>query len=434
MSWEDRISEAAVTPPSGQRITFDFENVSRERDKRGRAFNFVDAPGTYIQDKQITGFRYPVRAFFWGDDHDLEATAYENAISEKGILLLEHPFYGQNNVTVLGKIARRDDLKTAANQSIVECIFFDTTGLIYPSGDSDPSSAVLSAVDEFNTGIAEEFQENIDLDTAIERATLTNNYESLLNSAKSGLENIAKVQADVESEFNDIVDSINNGIDILVRDPLTLAFQTSIMIQSPARALAAIDARLDAYKNLAQSITQTENGDTSIITPSINDSRNANEFRLNDLYASTAVTGSIVSCVNTSSSGSAPGTIGESGSQFLTREQALLSAEEILVQLEEVTNWRDENFKSLGELDTGQSYQKLQEASAIAAGFLVQISFTLNQERSIIIDRDRTIIDLVGELYGDDIDSRLDFFINSNDLSGSEIIELKRGREIVYYV
>lgn len=84
-------------------------------------------------------------------------------------------------------------------------------------------------------------------------------------------------------------------------------------------------------------------------------------------------------------------------------------------------------------VDTGESYRALQNASALAVGFLVELSFTLAQEHRIILDRPRTLIDLVAELYGE-IDPQLDFFINTNDLSGDEIIELPAGREIVFYV
>ena len=70
---------------------------------------------------------------------------------------------------------------------------------------------------------------------------------------------------------------------------------------------------------------------------------------------------------------------------------------------------------------------------AIAAGFLVEISFTLKQEFRITLDRPRTIIDLAAELYGE-VDGQLDFLISSNNLTGSEILDLPRGREIVYYV
>jgi len=70
---------------------------------------------------------------------------------------------------------------------------------------------------------------------------------------------------------------------------------------------------------------------------------------------------------------------------------------------------------------------------ALTAGFLVEISFNLKQERRIILTRNRSIIDLVAELYGT-VDDQLDFLISSNDLSGSEILEVPKGREIVYYV
>ena len=79
------------------------------------------------------------------------------------------------------------------------------------------------------------------------------------------------------------------------------------------------------------------------------------------------------------------------------------------------------------------AYQQLQEAAALTAGFLVFISFSLKQERRLVLDRARTVIDLAAELYGS-VDDPLDFFIASNRLSGSEILELPIGREVVYYV
>jgi hypothetical protein len=130
------------------------------------------------------------------------------------------------------------------------------------------------------------------------------------------------------------------------------------------------------------------------------------------------VTGSVVSVIN---------------NQFSTKTDALSAAVAVLDQLDGVTQWRDANFAALLEIDTGGAYQKLQEAVALTAGFLVEISFTLKQERRVILTRDRTIIDLVAEFYGE-VDDRLDFFIDSNSLTGSEILEVPRGREIVYYI
>lgn len=414
MAWNDRLREAAYTPPSGERLTFAFENVSKSVEKKTAAFDFPDANGTLIQDNGHTGRRYPLRIFFSGSDHDLEAAAFETALLETGTGKLDHPIYGLVDVVPFGEIKTRDDLKTAANQSIMEVTFWSTIGLVFPTNQQDPAAAVLTAVSEYNDAAASEFEEVTSLDSAVEQATFKNSYQALLDSAQSNLQAIADVQDNVRTQFNAIVDSINQGIDILVSQPLTLAFQTVQMIQSPARALANIEARLSAYSDLANSLIT---GDGAVVSPG-NDSTNSNAFHTKDLYASTYVTGSVVSVVN---------------NQFTTKTEALQAAELILQQLSDVTDWRDDNFQSLGEVDTGGAYQQLQEAVALTAGFLVEISFSLKQERRIVLTRNRTIIDLVAELYGS-IDDQLDFLISSNDLSGSEILELPKGREIVYYI
>ena len=415
MPWQDRVREAAYNSPSGTRIVFDYENVRKSFDKKTTGFDFPDADGTYVQDLGNTGRRYPLRIFFWGDNHDLDAESFDQALRERGTGKLEHPLYGTVNVVPFGTITQRDDLKTAANQSIIEVTFWETIGLIYPASQTDPASSVLSAVDEYNIAAAAEFELDTDLDSAVEQASFKNSYLALLDTAQAGLQTIADVQKNVEDEFNAIYDSINQGIDILVAQPLALAFQTTLLLQSPARALTNITARLDAYKNLESSLIS---GEGSVASPGL-DSTSSNTIPAKELYASTYITGSIVSVVN---------------NQFATKNEALEASEAILIQFDEVVAWRDNNCESLEEIDVGSAYQQLQEAVALTAGFLVEISFTLKQERSIVLDRPRTMLDLTAELYGKDFENQLDFFINSNDLSGSEHLEILKGREIVYYV
>jgi prophage DNA circulation protein len=412
MAWNDRLREAAYTSPDGTRVTFDYENVRKTIDKKTTGFEFPDADGTFVQDLGHSGRRYPLRVFFWGDNYDLEADVFEALLLERGTGKLEHPIYGVIDVVPFGTISRRDDLKTAANQAIIEVTFWETIGLIYPTSQNDPASDVLAAVNAYNLAAAEMFDETTSLDSAVEQATLKSSYTALLDSVSAGLQGVADTQDNVRKQFDAIVDSVNLGIDILIDQPLTLASQTTQLIQAPARALTSIQARLDSYRNLAAIII------SGGVTSQGLDSSNSNTFHTKDLYASTYVTGSIVSVIN---------------NQFNTKTEALEAAEDILAQLDDVVNWRDDNYQSLGEVDTGEAYQQLQDAAALTAGFLVSISFSLKQERTLVLDRARTIVDLVGELYGS-VDDQLDFFINSNDLIGSEILELPRGRSIVYFV
>ena len=417
MAWLDNLIEAAYTSPSGERLTFQYEDVSKEFDKKTSGYDFPDADGTYVQDTGSTSDRFPFRIFFWGAEYDTEAEAFEAALRERGVGKLEHPIYGVRDVVPFGAIKRRDDLKTAANQTILQLTFWETTGLVYPSSAGDPASEVVEAVDEYNAAAAAELELGLFLRTVTAAVTFGNNVEALVSEVTDGLQTIADVADDVQKQFNAIVDSINTGIDFLVKAPLALAFQITQMIQAPARALASIKARLSAYGDLAQSLISGNGASVGSSGGELNVS-NENELRTNDLFVSSYVTGSIVSVVN---------------NQFVTKTEALEAADTILQQFADVVAWRDDNFEALGVIDTGGSYQKLQEAVAITVGFLVEISFSLKQERSIVLDRPRTYIDLCAELYGK-TDSEFDFMITSNDLSGDEMLELPAGKEIVYYV
>lgn len=413
MTWETRLQQAAYTSPSGVRIEFDYENVSKAFDKKTTAFNFPDANGTYIQDLGHSGRRYPLRVIFWGDTHDIQAQEFEKLLQETGEGRLDHPAYDSINVVPFGTVTQRDDLKTAANQSIIDVTFWETIGLVYPSPQTDPASNVLTSLDEYNTAAADEFDSLTSLGTTVEQSVFLNNYNAVLDQVKLGLQAVADTQDDVKKEFDAIFNSINTGIDVLVSTPIDLAFQTILLVQSPGRALTNIEARLTAYGDLSESIISG----SGVAVQGL-DSSNSNTFHTNDLYSSTLLTGSVLSVVN---------------NEFFSKPEAIGAAEIILEQLAALVEWRDDNFESLGEIDTGGAYQKLLASVSVAVGFLVEISFSLKQERRIILDRDRSIIDLVAELYGE-IDSQLDFFISSNNLTGSEIIELPAGREIVYYV
>lgn len=411
MAWTDRLKEAAYISPSGDRYTFEFENVSVARSKKTTTFEFPDADGTYVQESGSTGRSFPLQCIFWGTDYDRQADAFDAALFEVGTGKLEHPIYGTIDVVPTGTITRRDDLKTAANQAILEVTFMSTVGLIYPSAQNDPSSELITTVDEFNVTMAGEFEENIDLDTALKKATFKSQYEATISQVASGLADIAATEAGVAAEFNAIQASITQGIDTIVGQPLTLALQTIGLIQAPSRAFSSILAKLDAYKNLATSLISGNGGTTSL-------SPTATDFYTKDLFTAVYTTGAILSTVNT---------------QFNTRVGAIEAASAILGQFDVISAWKDANLTALNVIDSGSSYQQLQKAVALTAGYLVQISFSLKQERKIVLDRARTIVDLTAELYGD-IDTNLDFLIESNDLSGSEILELPKDREVVYYV
>lgn len=430
-SWKDRVRKGAYISPTGTRIEFDFEDVSREFDKRGTIFTFPGVNGAYVQQKGYSERRYPLRCYFTGDNCDRIANAFEVALLEDGAGKLEHPLYGDiDDVVPFGAITRRDDLKNEANQSVVEVTFFTTLGAVYPSSAADAKSEIEGALGLFDVAAAQQFEASSVLSTAAQAASLKSTIKKFLREVSANLEQVSDQVGDVRREMADIQSTINFGLDVLVGQPLELARQCINLVRAPARMTDGFLSRLEGYAKFANALFASAEAlpaDTLTASTSLTNrtTQIANDFHASDLFLGAAVAGSVGSVLFTT---------------YQNRTAVLADAAAVLALADAFTAWREAGFAALetipgvvaAQVDTGESFQPLQQAVALTAGRLVEVAFTLLPERRIVLDRPRTIIDLAAELYGE-VDARLDFLIESNNLSGDEILELPRGRSIVWY-
>jgi prophage DNA circulation protein len=419
MPWQERLREAAYTSPLGARIVFDYEDVSREIPLRNTEFQFPGVDGSYIQTNGHDGGRYPLRCYFSGNNYDIAALNFEEALLDRGVGRLEHPLYGTKDVVPFGTIGRRDDLKTAANQAVIEVTFVATVGAVWPSGQGSPASEIVGTLDLFNLAAADQFAESTSLRTAVDKSNVKATVRTALKGISASLSAAASATADVKRAFDEGVEAVNLGIDVLIGQPVLLAQQICNLVQAPARATSGIRSRLDGYAALLTRVLASAAASGAQDASSIAGikQRLSNDFHTSDLTALSAVSGAVLAVVE---------------SEFTTRPEAIAAAIAVNNMLDAVVAWRESRYDGLSEIDAGGSYQALQQAVALVTGYLVEVSFTLATERSIVLDRPRTIIDLAAELYGS-VDDKLDFLITSNGLSGQEILEVPRGRQIVWY-
>lgn len=429
MAWQDRVREAAYTPPSGDRIVFAFEDVRVDVAKRSTAFVFPGVDGAYVQDNGHGAQRFPLRCFFHGDDHDLEADTFIEALLERGLGRLEHPFYGTFDVVPLGEITRRDDLRAAANQTVIDVVFSRSLAAVYPQLQASPRQAVVAELEALDDAGAAQLESAVDLSTVASQEEAKAKSRGLVQDASAALAEIAAATSKVNDAFQDAVSAINGGIDVLIGQPLGLAQQLFGLVTGPAAAASGIKSRIEGYAALIDTVTSAADAQPALAFTGgvVLESRRrlvANAFHLAALVSSAAIAGLIRSTLE---------------HRFDTRSEALTTAEALLDELGDLVAWMDAGFASLasvggpGGIDTGGGYQALQSATALAAGRLVEISFSLLPERRIVLDRPRTILDLAAELYGSVDDAQLDFLIASNGFTGSEILEVPRGRAVVYY-
>jgi hypothetical protein len=446
-TWRDRVREAAFTSPSGTRIRFQFEDVGREWTKRGTIFEFAGVDGGYVQQTGNGPLFYPMQVFFSGKDCDLIATAFEAALLEDGIGKLEHPMYRKLDVVPFGPITRRDALVSGANQVTIDVTFFRTLGAVWPSSQAHPQSEILAAIAGFNVAAAQQFEGRTKLTRTLQKVGMIATLKKLVGNVNRALSVTRGNISSITRQFREAEALANFMIDTAIGQPLAIAGQISNLIQAPARALTGIEQRLGDYDRLAKDILASALGapDKALASgQGIQDriDKIGNDFHAAAHVAMNAVAGSViaVSADPIGENGTERGAL-RRGAQFRTRTQAVEAAAALTAQFEQLIPWREGGFAALAgvdqigpfQVDTGEDYQALQRAVALASGALLQVSFTLVPERAIVLDRNRTIIDLAAQLYGKVDNDTLDFLISTNNLTGDEILELPRGREILYY-
>lgn len=470
--WRSRLREAAYISPGGTRKTFKFGDVSRSYELRGTAFGFPGVDGEYVQRKGVGSRKYPLRCLFSGPNYDIEATQFEDILLAPGVGKLHHPMYGTFDVVPFGEVTRRDDLKTAANQAIVDVVFWTTLRDIYPRALVNRENEIESALHRYSSAAAAQFERLTDLSKTVQKEAAKATIRDFIKSVGGVFDQLSDTVWSVRDTFQDIEDTINLGLDVLVGKPLVLASQIANLLAAPSRAIDGIISRLDGYADFAEEIfgspAANPADELDAVAAAVSGrygltdrgKRVANDFHIADLFASQAVAGAVLSTLQSTTeeqssavgasvasgrSAATPGSDPRVARTFLTKTAALAAADGLLELSDSYTAWRDAGFAALQDIDKTGVYQadpgeaaaELKASVLLAAGHLVSVSFTAMPEKAIVLDRACTPIDLAAKLYGH-VDPRSDFdpvlfLVETNSLSGRARLEIPRGTKIKYY-
>lgn len=417
MTQVERILErGAYTAPSGARFEFDFERVSSKVTTRRPVFEFVGVNGGYVQTNGRGGFTYPLRCIFSGVDSDQDALDFENGVLEDGIGRLEHPLYGTFDAVAIGDVERSDDLVGGINESIVRVSFYRPITDIYPAPQSDIEGTIETNRAASEDAAALEYTELAPLDTVAgqegARVALSGNMASI-ESAMAG---------NVTPELRDALDVAVRSSGVLASDPDALVRSIFTAVNAAAVPTGAA-SQVGALFSLVTSVLNRESANPDSYL------NNDNEIP-SGLFV--AASGSFHQARILALAGVNAAAALSSGFDYQSRPDAVMAAASVLGLWESVVSWSEAGFATLEQTDTGRAYQTTRTVVVQAAGFLIERSFDLAIERRFTLTRDRTILDLVAELYGD-IDGQLDRFIDDNALPGSSILIVPSGTTVVYY-
>ncbi len=440
MPYPERIKDASYTAPSGASISFDFEVVRRDISHRIGTFEFSGVNGTLHQDKGVSGEIYPLDVFIHGPNYDLEADRFVTLAKETGPGFLFHPRWGKKRVQVLS-ITQSENLVEEGGQASFSVQFQETLEREFPKTGTAPQQKVTALADDAQAEAIDNFGNQVNTEDLADELSFEQEIIVSANVVNDALSSITSTDQDTAAKFRGYIDNVLNNAAAYVQEPFEYATQITSAIRVVSEVPGRISSQLQGVKNMLDVLklrdvtaatTQFKNGlliDEMLGTMGIVSASEGVNQAFNE-----------TSTISRDSKGKAAITVPAVDTGFQSREEVLAAVVYLRDNSDDLTNQLDagqivfeDSLLSDSYIQSVQSYVPTWEVvgTVIKAG--LDLSFSLPIKRSIILATSRTILDLAHEFYKNVDDITLDYLILTNCLTGNDIIEVPRGKEIFFY-
>ena len=374
-------------------------------------------------DSGVSGKDITLQCLFIGDSHDIEAETFCEALCEVGKSRLKLAYGEEFTVNVID-FSSKYSTTEKINSTVVTVNFHQTAKTTYPKSSTSDVKSVQNAAAITDGAVAE------NLAAAVATATTP----SLIESINANFSNVLSKVSNALDTVNNV--SLNSIMSDLAGQELTSNACT--MVSQLQRVMQKATVTVSKVKNLTQFASSSSFGSLARTWANL-----INElFSANSTKASKLNREQIINLVMTDTTvQSAISAIAAASVEygFETRKEAINAATS-LVELDEM--WTEfineqsdkiENLEDIFICDSG-----LSELVNAAAGAIIDKSFGLKVERTVILAEDETIINLAYKYYPDDFElnpeETVKHLIDTNELSDEEFFILRKGTELKIYV
>jgi hypothetical protein len=412
MSALDRVRPASFVDPEGTEHFFNVNSLERSTGKKGSTQEILDSDESISQDQGIKAWKFPVDAYFTGQDYDIPTDAFVTALSlgysQDNPGTLKHPRWGNINVFPID-ISQKEELVNGVLIGRVTVTFVEVFPKVYPTTDLSTLSDGLKNLDEMEEQ-SEEISEGMDQSTA----QAQNNTNEKLSKATG---TISKAINDGSDKFNTIQKSINDQIDVL-GDVVDIIAGIQRLIRTPARVKDQTLNKVNGYLDMIETLCDGFNDKNETIP-----TNQKNNVTMMELVGGMGV-----------------GALAEAAAytDFTIRSEAIAAIEKI----DEGFSIFDTAFneaRTTGNVQDEYSgdhnfWSLLINALRNIKQLLLESAFSLKAEKKITLTNNSDIISLCYQYYGKVDDDTIEFFILTNRIINDEYIEIPIGREVVVYV
>jgi hypothetical protein len=483
------IQEARYTSPSGKEITFGWETTKRDTELKTGVFTFPGKDGANVQHQGAGARSLPLVCIFSGPDCTDKADGFEAALIERGAAELQHPIYGTVKVKPVGHIEREDDPVNKLGQSTVTVTFIETiTDEVAAELNEVAADAIDEKYEEFSEAAAADFAEAIAADS-IDANSITQNtttditeqletQSALETQTQTIIDSLQPIAASDKKGFADwlatareLKDNIKNlyakakgtaaKIESVYVKALNIGRLTLRLMKLPSDLSVALAEKIKGYSTLTATLINQYKNDpfgikkiknayataTLALTGATAAIASGSALTAAEVAALTGASPARVARASMgstaspgsggggtdNSAGGAAGLVAGKNSGTASREEAVEAANKVADFFETTTAFQDMKIAQNTFVDAAPAaYIALTELVYNSVQLILNAAFALPMQKTIVLDRDRQVIELCAELYG--TTDYLDDFIVENNFNIDEIELLPMGKKVSYYV
>lgn len=408
MGWIDRIkSDIIIKTGDGKEYRPQYMLTSKETDYNTAEFIFPEVSGSLVKRGLPKGSRFSFKLFFQGDDHLDQMRAFEQSNLDRRPWEVLHPFYDDLLLQPLSlKYETKDYNVTEITGSMVETIKDEA-----PRITIDPLDKITQDVINVSEANAISFGDNVE-PKASDVAGISNSTDAVFDVGSSAVKS-----GDQSNEYLDRFNAVKSALNTYTSNASLLATATNDLFLYPALFKERLKNRLSTLLSQFEKLSDTVD--------------NLNDKSKKIIYQMQA--GAIVTAAASASVNPEPGDY--------TDPESVLDITEVILDL-----YND----YIGNLDILQTDNGGVEGSFVPDYDAISsvsnlINFTISnllgiatdsrQKRTLILEYDSNILLLSHRFYGLSVtEDKVDEFIDQNNIGLNEYLQVKKGRELVYFI
>jgi len=409
VSWIDKIqTELVITTGDGKQYRPNWLNANKAIEYNIATFEFKELAGTLVYRGTPRGTSYGIEIYFQGEDHLDIASDFETSAADPRAWQIFHPFYGGINV---------QPISLGFDNSVQNVTRI--TGGIIETLSAIGEKVTVSAPDKIvedkagcDATLVDDYNRNVPNPVTADKLTIGEKINNIYT-------NVSKPKQDNTdaSDYFNAYNQANGYLNNAVYDTLQVMRQVQTLVNMPATINDTVQNRL---KMLVLQMTLLNTG--AINTLPVHDKR------LYEFMGATVIGAMVLAAITNTT-----GAYGNRASVISVISTIVAQHNAYLAKLDLMQSPNGSGIFSFIPSPFGITL--LSQLVSFGVNSLLSNANDSKQERIIILEENSNIILLANRFYGlKHDDSTIEYFKDTNNIGLNEILEIKKGRRIAYYI